>query len=356
MKPYYYYLLINGSEVKYVLIHSVADLVDRVPAALAELRLNVVSRKKEGASDVLLKCAFEGHKAVFEATCVLSPTVETIERIQQRGDGREYPLLITVRLSDALAQACRERQVNYLDLNGRCRLKTRDFLIERHVTAGQPRFRLAERDIRFFSRKSSRLARALLAYPDRVWKQTELAEVTQISQGLLSRLLNYAKREGWLTGERGDWRVTAFDALLDAWAQADVWHKRVQVRQYSLLESDRDVLARQLVSITKGELVFTQWFAANLRHPYADTPVLSVYSRAWLSESKLQTLRAREVTDGGALWVLVPDDEGVFQCGREVDGLPLVSDAQIYLDLLPVGLRGPDQAAALRAWEGFCRT
>ena len=36
-------------------------------------------------------------------------------------------------------------------------------------------------------------------------------------------------------------------------------------------------------------------------------------------------------------------------------GLRTVSDAQIYLDLLKTGLRGPDQAVALRHWEGFCR-
>jgi hypothetical protein len=40
---------------------------------------------------------------------------------------------------------------------------------------------------------------------------------------------------------------------------------------------------------------------------------------------------------------------------QKVSGLPLVSDAQIYLDLLKTGLRGPDQAEALRNWEGFWR-
>ena len=40
---------------------------------------------------------------------------------------------------------------------------------------------------------------------------------------------------------------------------------------------------------------------------------------------------------------------------RDVGGIPLATDAQIYLDLQKTGLRGPDQAAALRNWEGFCR-
>jgi len=38
-----------------------------------------------------------------------------------------------------------------------------------------------------------------------------------------------------------------------------------------------------------------------------------------------------------------------------VQALPLVTDAQIVVDLSNTGLRGPDQAGALLAWEGFCR-
>jgi len=51
----------------------------------------------------------------------------------------------------------------------------------------------------------------------------------------------------------------------------------------------------------------------------------------------------------------VPDDEGVFLETQSVRELPLVSDAQIYVDLQKTGLRGPEQAVALRNWEGFCR-
>ena len=47
--------------------------------------------------------------------------------------------------------------------------------------------------------------------------------------------------------------------------------------------------------------------------------------------------------------------QGIFLETQTVQDLPLATDAQIYLDLQNTGLRGPDQAAALRQWEGFCR-
>ncbi|MCO5052945.1 MAG: hypothetical protein M9920_11650 [Verrucomicrobiae bacterium] len=57
----------------------------------------------------------------------------------------------------------------------------------------------------------------------------------------------------------------------------------------------------------------------------------------------------------GKVCLLIPDDEGVFFETQTIKDPPLASDAQIYLDLQNTGLRGPEQANALRHWEGFCR-
>ena len=61
------------------------------------------------------------------------------------------------------------------------------------------------------------------------------------------------------------------------------------------------------------------------------------------------------MTEGGKLWLHVPDDEGVFTETQTRSELTLATDAQIYLDLQRTGLRGPDAAIVLRDWEGFCR-
>jgi len=100
----------------------------------------------------------------------------------------------------------------------------------------------------------------------------------------------------------------------------------------------------------KENLVFTQWFAAHLRFPYTTPPLVSAYVR----KERLPEIHfARKVTAGGNLWLIVPEDEGVFFEIQKEKGFRLVSDIQIYLDLLRVGQRGPEQAEALRNWEGF---
>jgi len=143
------------------------------------------------------------------------------------------------------------------------------------------------------------------------------------------------------------------DALLNAWKAADVWQKRGTVHQYSALVGDLTKLAERVLEHATGEVAFTQWFAAGLRFPYADVPILSVYVAEVPQRALAEKLGVRKVSSGGKLWLITPKDVGVFQAIRRLDAIPIVCDVQIYLDLLQVGLRGPDQAEALRAWEGF---
>lgn len=89
--------------------------------------------------------------------------------------------------------------------------------------------------------------------------------------------------------------------------------------------------------------------------PELEPPLVSLYVPQLPAPDLLDALGLRPVTDGGRVWFHLPNDEGVFRETRVVDKLPLVSDAQIYLDLQNTGLRGPEQARALRESTVFCR-
>ena len=103
-------------------------------------------------------------------------------------------------------------------------------------------------------------------------------------------------------------------------------------------------------------IAFTQWIAAWERHPFTEPAVCSAYvSRLPEEGATLEALGLRRVSEGGKLWLHVPDDEGIFMETQTRHGLTLATDAQIYLDLQRTGLRGPDAAAALREWDRFCR-
>ena len=146
--------------------------------------------------------------------------------------------------------------------------------------------------------------------------------------------------------------------LLDAWAEADHFARRTQTGRYTGFGGSPLELAHQLRQLSADQslaIAFTQWTAAWLRHPHTEPVVVSACIARLPDDSVLDAIGLRPVSDAGKVWLHVPDDEGVFLETQTLNELPLVSDAQIYLDLLKTGLRGPEQAAALRNWEGFCR-
>jgi len=98
----------------------------------------------------------------------------------------------------------------------------------------------------------------------------------------------------------------------------------------------------------------TQWFAGWLRHPYTIPTIVTAYVTSFPEESVVtEKLLARRVSSGGGLRLVVPRDEGVLNPSQSARGFNLVSDVQIYLDLLHAGLRGEEQAAELRKWPDF---
>jgi hypothetical protein len=306
--------------------------------------------------DALLELSLDRRKLVFAVECKLTPSSRSIEGLAKRV-GQRPKLLVAPSLSELLVQHCRKQGISCLDLNGRQWIRAEGLVVDRR-TSERRRFRPAQLPPDPFQPKSSRLLRALLAHQERRWSQKELRERTGLSLGLVSRLVRHLDNEGLLGQDERTLWLKQPDGLLDQWGRVDDWGKRTTLRQYSLLVADLEEIARWLLKTypQSDRLVFTQWFAANLRHPYTTPPVVSAYVPTFPGEIIERKLCARQVTDGGTLWLVVPKDDGVFRETQQVGEFTLACDAQIYLDLLHVGLRGPDQAKALREWEGFGRS
>lgn len=297
----------------------------------------------------------------FLAEFTLEPTADLVETLAHRAVPRNCAwMLVTPRLTDRLTELCRQAGVACVDLNGRVWIRRGTVFVDRAPAANRERVVVAAPELDVFSDKSSRIVRAFLS-PRESWTQADLAATTGVSRPRLSKVLDrlaqlgFVRREGSRRG--GTWIAAQPDALLDHWAKQDVWSRRVEVQQYSILVGDVEQAAQELHAAlaSSQRIAFTQWIAARLRHPYTESGIVSAYVERVPPESALKALVAREVDSGGRLWLLRPRDGGVFQFTQNVNGLPLAADAQIYLDLLQVGQRGPDAADALRRWEGFRR-
>ena len=294
----------------------------------------------------------------FAVIYTLKPSIPELESLLTSWHEKDPPLLVAPSLKPRILDFCRAKKLAALDLNGRSFLRKKGVLVDRCALPGRNfRFEVEPRNI--FVGKSVRIVRSLLSDLNHTWVQSELVQRTKASSGLVSRIVQYLISQGFAERISGrQFRLIDHHGLLDAWVQSDDFSRRTTTTQYSILGADHKKIAHSLKQWAENQevpIAFTQWVAAWLRQPYTEPVITSAYVVRFPEPATLDQLGFREVRDGGKVWLHVPDDEGVFLETQTQQDFPLASDAQIYVDLLKTGLRGPDQAAALREWEGFCR-
>jgi hypothetical protein len=272
---------------------------------------------------------------------------------QLRAGGKHYGVVVAPFISEVSARICSEAGVGYADFAGNARLSFDQVFIESRVAENPFLERRETRSI--FAPRATRVLRHLLQGPLRSWKVTELAAAAEVSLGWVSAVRQQLLAQEWAGEVEGGLRLTNPAAVLDAWAKADDWKKRTEIREYSVLTADPVDRGAALRDLLVNEApIFTQWLAGWLRRPYTVPVVVTAYVKQFLSDELLrEKLLARRVPNGGNLWLVVPKDEGVRSLSQRVRGFELVSDVQIYLDLIDSGLRGDEQAEELRRAPDF---
>ena len=299
----------------------------------------------------------DGQRIAFRPVYELRPSLPWLENLKV-SPASLRPLVVTPELSPRIMAACKQLGIATIDLNGSTWLRAPGLLVDRRSLPGRSfTYELEPRNI--FVGKSARIVRYLLTDRDRTWTQAEIVPRTKASSGLVSRIVQHLISQGFVekTSAR-EFRLRDWHGLLAEWVESDRFPKRTRTTLYAGFFGPPQELPQRLQQWAKTEnvpLAFTQWIAAWARHPYTEPVVCSAYVARLPDAATLEQLGLRSVTEGGKLWLHVPDDEGILTETQTCNNLTLVSDAQIYLDLQRTGLRGPDAAAALREWEGFCR-
>ncbi len=336
------------------LIHHFRQLLDD------DAELAWQSPSGDSANDRLpwVELKLDTHIHRFKPVYSLKPSIPELESILATWSEPLQPLLVAPELITRILEFCRQKRLAAVDLNGRVYLRSEGLFVDRrHLPGRDFRFELEPRNI--FVGKSARIIRSLLTDRDRVWDQSELVERTKASSGLVSRIVQHLISQGFIEKQSPrEFRLCDPLGLIDAWVKADDFNRRTTAARYTVFGGSPIEIAHQLASWAKEQSVpiaFTQWVAGWLRHPYTEPVVTSAYVARLPEAATLEKLSLRPVNDAGKITLVIPDDEGVFLETQTVQNLPLASDAQVYLDLQKTGLRGPDQANALRHWEGFCR-
>lgn len=323
-------------------------------------RPDVVVRVRNSETGRLVEMIAEvrGRLRPREAREVVSQLRDHCRAAGNRG-ARIVPVLIVPSLSQAVRGILDDEGIAWLDFGGNVHLEFEgNFIhIEGRPVPAEYKERSPQKSL--FTPKATRLLRVLLQGPIRSWKVEELAETAGVSLGLVSKVRKLLLDQELAVDGKDGIRVGRPQEILRDWILADDFGKRVETREYSLLEQDH----AEIATIVDSELndigirhAFTQWTAAHLRHPHVPPQITSLYVESFPDEQLLKrVLKVRRVDAGGRLWLHKPADPGVFIGRQTVYDRPLVSDLQIFLDLLECGnqLRAGEAARELRHDPNF---
>lgn len=268
------------------------------------------------------------------------------------GGSDDIPLLVVPYMTSAGRERCEEAGVSWVDLSGNAHVVARrggnafwvhvEGIPNAYATRGRPR--------NAFAPKASRLARTLLSAQYAPLTQAEIADMTGLDPGHVSRLVSRLMKTD-LVAKDVEGRVVVPEPalLLEAWADANAY--RHEVVAGHLPGRSGDDRARRLGSALSDanlEHAFTGLAAAWAYTHAAGFRSAACYARELPPPGVLEAVGFRADTEAPNVRLLIPDDVGVFEGERSVNGLRCVAPAQAYVDLRHESERAEELAAELR--------
>lgn len=281
-------------------------------------------------------------------TAAVTKAIHSLRHAVKASQTDVIPLLATRFLGSAGRALCDEAQIGWLDLSGNARLIAPGLRI---IVEGKPnQFKRPGRPRSLFAPKSSRIARHLLIHYKQSMSQRELATATEMDEGFTSRIVRQLIEQDLVArGPGGELSLADYDTMLDAWSEAYDFTKHRIVRAHVATRSGEETLRRVAKSLEQSGLT---WAATGLSGAWLVNPFasfrLTTFFVSQIPDS-LEAMGMREESRGENVWLVVPNDQGVFDGAADFGGIRCVHPVQIYVDLKGHPERSTEAAEDLRA-------
>jgi len=345
-------------------VEVLADLLGLSPKAL---------KVRAEDKDADLRIATRDHTFLIEVkassqVASIASGILSLQRFTGLPRRKVVPVLAVPFMGDTGKRLCEQAGVGWFDLSGNAQIAAPGLRI---LVEGRPnRFPKVGRPPNLFAPRSSRVARWLLMHPAEHIKQTALAHEIGLAVSDVGRIVARLEEAEYIVrvdGTRGDWRhgnpgkpaLTARDPslLLDAWLEAYDFSKHRIIEGHVPARSGEE-LAEQVSKILRKEGLqhaATGLAAAWAYTKFAQFRIASFYLSQEPTDGMLEQLGFRSDPKGANLWLVVPNDLGVFQGASDREGLTCVHPVQAFLDLKGHPERAKEAAERLRAdylsWE-----
>ena len=177
-----------------------------------------------------------------------------------------------------------------------------------------------------------------------------MAEAVGLDKGYTSRVVRKLREAHLITQRDSVIEVDDPGLLLEAWDEAYRFSRHAVTPGHITAKSGITLITDIADTLEEHGLKYamTGLPAAWLYTQYASFRLVSVYVEDVPSDELKKQLRFRDDRRGANAWFVVPNDEGVFSCGRDPAGVSCVHPVQAYLDLQEHPERAQEAAEELR--------
>jgi hypothetical protein len=256
-----------------------------------------------------------------------------------------YGIIIAPYISERSAEICREAGIGYIDLSGNCFIEFEQVHIAKE---SKPNTRLEKKVLKsLYYPKAERVLRVLLNSPGKTWKMETLSKEADVSLGMSSKVKKRLEAMEWLESSGSGFRLLNWEELLKEWSENYRYSKNTNLDFYSL--KNETYIEKQLSEYCNDNNIkyaFTLFSGASKVAPYTRYKRVNVYLQENIEAIK-ELLSLKKVSSGPNVTISIPYDSGVFYNSKEYKGISVVSNIQLYLDLINFKERGEEAAEFL---------
>lgn len=199
-----------------------------------------------------------------------------------------------------------------------------------------------------FQPMSTRVIRVLLTRPRDRWRVLTLAKEAQVSLGWTHAVVTTLQEQRYVVRDE-NYRVKTVDPtrLLKRWAAFHDFLSQNEYKTFQMFEQNLDNVLNKLRSVS-APYALTGLVAAWLVAPSVRPVTFDIYVQSWPEAGKItKAMELRPVEKGGNVRLVLPKDSGVFYGAKVFDSVKIVSNVQLYVDLVNYPARGEEASVEL---------
>ena len=268
---------------------------------------------------------------------------EFIGRMGDRSKDEFYPIFVAPYISGRGMELCERSKIGCIDLAGNAYIRFDSVFI--NLIGNENKYQIRRKQKNLFSPKSYWVIRCMLNEPKREWTMQELSNNSFVSLAQVYKVLISLESENFVKKKRGAIMLSDPSGLLDELADFYRYDDQKITGYYCPFKS-YDQIFPKLREMLDISYAVTMGAAAQLILPVVRSTDVYLYARD--IERIKNALQLEPVEFGGNVYLISPKDDGILRSVQAVDGIKVVSNLQLYLDLYNYPQRGREQADAIR--------